>query len=442
MIDKTVFENKTAAYYTLGCKLNFAETSSVGRLLAEQGVRRAQDGEKADICIVNTCSVTELADKKCRQAIRRISRQHPGAFVVVTGCYAQLSPGEVSQIEGVDLVLGTEQKGDILRYLSGADRMPEGGVLTSPARDIQRFAPSCSSDDRTRHFLKVQDGCDYYCSYCTIPFARGRSRNGSIPDLLAQAEEVARKGGKEIVLTGVNIGDFGKSTRETFIDLLRALDRVQGIARYRISSIEPNLLTDEIISFVAGSRRFAPHFHLPLQSGSDTVLKQMRRRYDAALFRNRVEKIRERMPDAFIGVDVIVGMRGETDELFEEACDFIASLDLSRLHVFNYSERPGTQALRIAHTVDPRTRHARSCRLLGLSQSKLQAFYARQTGRQAGVLFEHARKGNLRQGFTENYIRVEIPWDTAPANEICRVRLGGWNNERTALSCKLLNDVE
>jgi threonylcarbamoyladenosine tRNA methylthiotransferase MtaB len=448
MIDKTVFENKTAAYYTLGCKLNFAETSAVGRLLAEQGVRRAQKGETADVCIVNTCSVTELADKKCRQAIRRIGKQHPGAFVVVTGCYAQLKPAEAARIEGVDLVLGTEQKADLLRYLAaprGQRAEEDGGgtlVATSPARDIRTFAPSCSSDDRTRHFLKVQDGCDYFCSYCTIPFARGRSRNGSVASLVAQAEEAARMGGKEIVLTGVNIGDFGKSTRESFIDLLRALDQVQGVARYRISSIEPNLLSDEIIGFVAGSRRFAPHFHLPLQSGSDAVLKLMRRRYDVALFRRKVERIRELTPEAFIGVDVIVGTRGETDELFDEACDFIASLDVSRLHVFNYSERPGTQALRIAHRVDPKVRHARSGRLLELSQTKLRDFYARHIGRQAQALFEHTRKGNLMHGFTENYIRVEIPWNAAPANEIRRVQLGGWNDEQTALSCKLLNDAE
>lgn len=441
MIDKTVFENKTAAYYTLGCKLNFAETSSVGRLLAEQCVRRAQKGEKADICIVNTCSVTELADKKCRQAIRRISKQHPGAFVVVTGCYAQLKPAEAAQIEGVNLVLGTEQKADLLRYLA-APREEGALVATSPAGEIQTFAPSCSSDDRTRHFLKVQDGCDYFCSYCTIPFARGRSRNGSIAGLLAQAEEAARTGGKEIVLTGVNIGDFGKSTRESFINLLRALDRVEGIARYRISSIEPNLLTDEIIAFVAASQRFAPHFHLPLQSGSDAVLKQMRRRYDAGLFRRKVERIRELMPDAFIGVDVIVGTRGETDELFDEGYNFIASLDISRLHVFNYSERPGTQALQIAHRVDPKARQARSGRLLELSQTKLRDFYARHIGRQAQALFEHTCKGNLMHGFTENYIRVEIPRKAAPANEIRRVLLTGWNDEQTALSCKLPDDAD
>ena len=327
MIDKTVFENKIAAYYTLGCKLNFAETSTIGKVLAEQGVRKARAGEKADICVVNTCSVTELADKKCRQAIRRISKQHPGAFMVVTGCYAQLKPEEVAHIEGVDLVLGAEQKLDILMYLDDLKKKEsDGAIIASESKDIRSFSPSCSADDRTRHFLKVQDGCDYYCSYCTIPFARGRSRNGTIASMVEQAREVARKGGKEIVLTGVNIGDFGKSTDETFIDLIRALDEVESIVRYRISSIEPNLITDEAIDFVASSKRFAPHFHIPLQSGSDDVLKLMRRRYDTELFRHKIEKIKEIMPHAFIGVDVIVGTRGETDEFFEDARTFIDSL--------------------------------------------------------------------------------------------------------------------
>jgi threonylcarbamoyladenosine tRNA methylthiotransferase MtaB len=442
MIDKTVFENKTAAYYTLGCKLNFAETSAIGRLLGEQGVRRIRNGEKADICVVNTCSVTELADKKCRQAIRRISKQHPDAFVVVTGCYAQLRSEEVARIEGVDLVLGAEQKGDLLQHLGNLGKTPAGAVVTSQTKDIHTFAPSCSSDDRTRHFLKVQDGCDYYCTYCTIPFARGRSRNGSIADMVRQAGEVVCRGGKEIVLTGVNIGDFGKSTGETFIDLIRALDEVEGVARYRISSIEPNLITDEVIAFVARSRRFAPHFHIPLQSGSDTVLNLMRRKYDSALFRYKVEKIKAMIPDAFIGVDVIVGARGETDELFDESRAFIHSLDIAQLHVFSYSERPGTQALKIIHAVDPKTKHARSRQLLDISDTKLHAFYARHIGRRAGVLFEHTRKGGLMHGFTENYIKVEIPYDGALANNICQVVLAGWNNEQTALTCKRLTSHE
>ena len=434
MIDHTVFENKKAAYYTLGCKLNFAETSTIGKVLSEQGVRKVRPGEKADICVINTCSVTELADKKCRQAIRRISKQHPNAFVVVTGCYAQLKPEEVAHIEGVDLVLGAEQKLDILYYLNDLHKTDaDGEIHTSASKDIRTFTPSCSADDRTRHFLKVQDGCDYFCSYCTIPFARGRSRNGSIESLVKQAEEVAAQGGKEIVLTGVNIGDFGKTTGETFIDLIRALDEVEGIERYRISSIEPNLITDEAIDFVAGSKRFAPHFHIPLQSGSDDVLKLMRRRYDTALFRHKIEKIKSILPDAFIGVDVIVGTRGETAAYFEDARRFIESLDVTQLHVFSYSERPGTQALKIDYVVDPKVKHTRSQILLDLSEKKLQAFYEAHIGREAKVLFEHTKKDGMMHGFTENYIKVETPYDASLINETRRIRLGGWNADKSAL---------
>lgn len=441
MIDQSVFLNKKAAYYTLGCKLNFAETSTIGKMLAEQGIRKVRPGEKADICVINTCSVTELADKKCRQAIRRLAHQHPGAFVVVTGCYAQLKPEEVVHIEGVNLVLGAEQKLDLPSLLErelreGHDKT----VVASPSKDIRAFAPSCSADDRTRHFLKVQDGCDYFCSYCTIPFARGRSRNGSIESLVAQARQVAAEGGKEIVLTGVNIGDFGKSTDERFIDLIRALDEVEGIERYRISSIEPNLITDEAIEFVASSRRFAPHFHIPLQSGSDAVLKLMRRRYDTALFRHKIEKIKSLIPHAFIGVDVIVGTRGETDDYFEETFRFLESLDVTQLHVFSYSERPGTQALKIDYVVDPRTKHTRSQRLLDLSTRKLEAFYESHQGLEAKVLFEQTRKGGMMHGFTENYIKVEIPYDSHLVNETRRVTLGTWNDDRSALRATLISD--
>lgn len=440
MIDSTVFENKRAAYFTLGCKLNFAETSTLGKLLEQQGVRKVRPGEKADICVINTCSVTELADKKCRQAIRRIARSHPGAFIVVTGCYAQLKPEEVAHIEGVDLVLGAEQKLDLPHYLSELEKKKTGAVITTPANRIRSFAPSCSAGDRTRYFLKVQDGCDYFCSYCTIPFARGRSRNGTVADLTEQAREVARQGGKEIVLTGVNIGDFGRSTGETFLDLIRSLDRVEGIVRYRISSIEPNLITDEAIDFIADSRRFAPHFHIPLQSGSDRVLQLMRRRYDTALFAHKIDKIRQRMPDAFIGVDVIVGTRGETDACFEEARRFIEGLAVSQLHVFSYSERPGTQALQIEHAVDPRVKHARSNCLLDLSDAKWRAFYASQSGKEKCVLFEHARKGDRMYGFTENYVKVEVPYEAALANRTRRVRLEDWNDDGTALRVSLLPD--
>lgn len=442
MIDNTVFQDKTAVYYTLGCKLNFSETSTIGNILREAGVRTARKGEKADICVVNTCSVTEVADKKCRQAIHRLVRQHPEAFVVVTGCYAQLNPGEVLNIDGVDLVLGAEQKGDLLRYLGDLRKHEEGEAFTTETKDICSFVPSCSRGDRTRFFLKVQDGCDYFCSYCTIPFARGRSRNGTVASLVKQAERVASEGGKEIVLTGVNIGDFGKTTGETFFDLIKALDGVDGIERYRISSIEPNLLTDDIINFVARSNRFMPHFHIPLQSGCDEVLKLMRRRYDTALFASKITKIKAAMPDAFIGVDVIVGMRGETEEYFERGYGFIAGLDVTQLHVFSYSERPGTQALKIEQAVPPDVKHRRSQQLLALSDKKTEAFYARHAGRMMPVLMEKAKAGAPMHGFTENYIRVEVESDSSLDNRIVLVRLEDFNDDKTALRGVILKDNE
>lgn len=433
MTDTTIFQNKKAVYYTLGCKLNFAETSTIGKILKEAGVRTARKGEQADICVINTCSVTEMADKKCRQAIHRLAKEHPGAFIVVTGCYAQLKPGQVADIEGVDLVLGAEQKGDLMKYLGNLEKHEHGEAITTATKDIRTFVPSCSKGDRTRYFLKVQDGCDYFCSYCTIPFARGRSRNGKIVDLVEQARQVAAEGGKEIVLTGVNIGDFGKTTGESFFDLVKALDEVEGIERYRISSIEPNLLTDEIIEYVSRSRRFMPHFHIPLQSGCDEVLKLMRRRYDTALFAHKIQKIKSLMPDAFIGVDVIVGTRGETPEYFEQAYEFICSLDVTQLHVFSYSERPGTQALKIDYVVSPEDKHQRSQRLLALSDEKTRAFYARHIGQEATVLMEHSKTGTPMHGFTANYIRVELNHDDNLDNHLVRVRLGDFNEEGTTL---------
>ncbi len=433
MIDTTVFQNKKAVYYTLGCKLNFSETSTIGKILKEAGVRTARKGEVADICIVNTCSVTEVADKKCRQAIHRLAKENPGAFIVVTGCYAQLKPGQVADIEGVDLVLGAEQKGDLIKYLGDMQKREHGEAVTTASKDIRKFSPSCERGDRTRYFLKVQDGCDYFCSYCTIPFARGRSRNGSIADIVKQAEEVAAEGGKEIVITGVNTGDFGKSTGENFFDLVKALDEVEGIERYRISSIEPNLLTDEIIEFVSKSKRFMPHFHIPLQSGCDEVLKLMRRRYDTALFAEKIQKIKSLMPDAFIGVDVIVGTRGETEEYFEKAYQFIKGLDVTQLHVFSYSERPGTQALKIDHVVSPDEKHERSQRLLAISDEKTKAFYRKHIGREMKVLMEHSKEGVPMHGFTDNYIRVEIKRDNELDNRIITVRLECFNEDETSL---------
>ena len=388
--------------------------------------------------MINTCSVTEIADKKCRQAIHRLTKQHPGAFVVVTGCYAQLKPEQVSNIEGVDLVLGAEQKGELINYLGSLEKHEHGEAITTATKDIRSFAPSCSRGDRTRYFLKVQDGCDYFCSYCTIPFARGRSRNGKIEDLVAQARQAAAEGGKEIVLTGVNIGDFGKTTGETFFDLVKALDQVEGIERFRISSIEPNLLTDEIIEYVAHSRAFMPHFHIPLQSGCDEVLKLMRRRYDTALFASKIRKIKELMPDAFIGVDVIVGTRGETPEYFEKAYEFIRGLDVTQLHVFSYSERPGTQALKIDYVVPAEEKHQRSQRLLALSDEKTKAFYARHIGQEANVLMEKSKAGMPMHGFTENYIRVELEHDDSLDNHLVQVRMGEFNEDGTALKGELV----
>lgn len=433
MIDTQIFQDKTAVYYTLGCKLNFSETSTIGRTLREAGIRTARRGEKADICVINTCSVTEVADKKCRQAIHRLVKQHPGAFVVVTGCYAQLKPDAVAQIEGVDVVLGAEQKGELLQYLGQLEKHDQAEAHTSQLKNIKTFAPSCSRGDRTRFFLKVQDGCDYYCSYCTIPFARGRSRNGNIESIVAQARQAAAEGGKEIVITGVNIGDFGKSTGETFFDLVKALDEVDGIERYRISSIEPNLLTDDIIEFVSHSKHFMPHFHIPLQSGSDEVLRLMRRRYDTTLFAHRIEKIKQLMPHAFIGVDVIVGTRGETPELFDEAYRFIAGLDITQLHVFSYSERPGTQALKIDYVVSPEEKHRRSQQLLTLSDEKTQAFYRQYMGRTLPVLLERSKPGTPMHGFTPNYIKVEVPHNDALDNCIVNIQLGDFNEEKSAL---------
>lgn len=433
MIDTTVFQDKKAVYYTLGCKLNFAETSSIGKSLKQAGIRTARKGEKADIIVVNTCSVTEVADKKCRQAIHKLVKANPGAYVIVTGCYAQLKPDTVADIDGVDLVLGAEQKGDLMDYLVTLEKSSHGEAITTATKDIRKFSPSCSRGDRTRYFLKVQDGCDYFCSYCTIPFARGRSRNGRIADLVKQAEEVAAEGGKEIVLTGVNIGDFGKTTGETFLDLIKELDNVEGIERYRISSIEPNLLTDEIIEFVSTSKRFMPHFHIPLQSGCDEVLKLMRRRYDTSLFASKIEKIKKLMPNSFIGVDVIVGTRGETPEYFETAYNFIKSLDITQLHVFSYSERPGTQALKIDYVVSPEEKHKRSQRLLELSDIKLKDFYSRHIGKEAIVLSEHSKAGVPMHGFTDNYIRVELDADDIKDNSLIKVRLGDFSADGSSL---------
>ena len=444
MIDTSVFQGKRAAYFTLGCKLNFSETSTFGKMLHELGVQTAQKGEQADICLINTCSVTEVADHKCRQAIHRLVRENPGAFVVVTGCYAQLEPERVAHIDGVDLVLGSNEKANLVQFLSDAfvQRDAVAPYLTQKTKDIKTFAPSCSRGNRTRYFLKVQDGCDYFCTYCTIPYARGFSRNPTIASLVEQAREAAREGGKEIVLTGVNIGDFGKTSGERFLDLVRALDGVEAIQRYRISSLEPDLLSDELIAWCAQSRAFMPHFHIPLQSGSDTVLKLMHRHYDRQLFADKIQRIKEVMPDAFIGVDVMVGCRGETPECFEETYSLLEALDVTQLHVFPYSERPGTSALSIPSVVVEADKRERSHRLLELSDQKTQAFYQRHIGQQAEVLLEKAARGRSMHGFTKNYIRVELPASEAREeydNQLITVSLGDFNHDKTALKATLRN---
>ena len=443
MIDSSAFQGKKAVYFTLGCKLNFSETSTFAKMLQQMGVVTAQKGEPADLCLINTCSVTDVADHKCRQAIHRLVRENPGAFVVVTGCYAQLEAETVSKIEGVSLVLGSNEKADLIQFLSeawtGATDFSKYHVQKT--KDIKTFAPSCSRGNRTRYFLKVQDGCDYFCTYCTIPYARGFSRNPSIASLVEQAQQAAAEGGKEIVLTGVNIGDFGKTTGEQFLDLIKALDAVEGISRYRISSLEPDLLSDEIIAYCAQSRAFMPHFHIPLQSGSDTVLKLMHRHYDRQLFADKIHRIKQLMPDAFIGVDVMVGCRGETPECFDETYQFLRDLNVTQLHVFPYSERPGTAALKIAYTVSDRDKKERSKQLLELSDEKTHAFYQRHIGQQAEVLFEKATRGRAMHGFTRNYIRVELPLQEARPeldNQLTAVSLGDFNHDQTALMAHLI----
>lgn len=445
MIDTAAFQGKKAAFYTLGCKLNFSETSTFAKLLGEMGVVAVDKGERADICLINTCSVTEMADHKCRQAIHRMVRENPGAFVVVTGCYAQLDSERVSRMDGVDLVLGSNEKADLIQYLNDAWTQPREGHLHRfhhvKTKDIKTFQPSCSRGNRTRYFLKVQDGCNYFCTYCTIPYARGFSRNPSIASLVSQAEQAAREGGKEIVLTGVNIGDFGETTHETFLDLVKALDQVEGIKRFRISSIEPDLISDELIDYCAHSRAFMPHFHIPLQSGNDEVLRLMHRRYTRDVFAHKINLIKRLMPDAFIGVDVMVGCRGERPEYFEDAYQFIDSLPVTQLHVFPYSERPGTSALAIKYKVNDKDKKERVNRMLKLSDAKTEAFYAAHIGQEADVLFEKAAHGKAMHGFTENYIRVELPPsddNDRLDNEIVRVRLGGFNFDKSALRATLI----
>lgn len=450
MTDTSVFHGKTAKYMTLGCKLNFSETATFARTLYNMGVGEANAGEAADICLINTCSVTEMADHKCRQQIHKMVRENPGAVVVVTGCYAQLKSEEIAQIPGVSLVLGSNEKAHLVEYLLQPMQAREADPIAfatscegHPAfhhaektKDIHSFQLSCSRGNRTRYFLKVQDGCNYFCTYCTIPYARGFSRNPSIATLVEQVKQAAAEGGKEVVITGVNIGDFGRTTGERFIDLVKALDEIEDIRRYRISSLEPDLCSDELIDYCAHSRAFMPHFHIPLQSGSDTVLRLMHRRYDAALFAHKVELIKEKMPHAFIGVDVMVGCRGETPDCFEECRSFIEGLDVTQLHVFPYSERPGTAALSIPYVVDDKEKKRRVHELLELSDQKSRAFYARHAGTEQEVLLEKSASGKAMHGFTRNYVRVQLPEHLSKPeydNELLTVRIGDFNADQTAM---------
>jgi len=417
------YTGKRASFYTLGCKLNFAETSSIARCFEDRGFTRVEFTDQADVVVVNSCSVTAEGDKKTRNIIRQAVRKNPNAIVVVTGCYAQLQPEVIQAIEGVDLIVGSNEKLNIPDYLGDLVKKGTPELHVQKPKEIKKYFHAYSFGDRTRSFLKVQDGCDYYCTYCTIPYARGRSRNDSIQNTVDEAHSIIDRGTLEIILTGVNIGDFGKSTGETFIDLLKALDQLENLHRIRISSVEPNLLTDEIIEFAAHSQRIMPHFHLPLQSGSNDVLALMKRKYQREVFAHRVEKIKQELPHAFIGVDVIAGTNGETEEFFNDSYRFLADLDVSQLHAFPYSERPGTKALEIKPVVPVSERKDRTQRLISLSERKLAHFYRQNLGEIREVLFEEPKDKRTISGFTDNYIRVETDYQENFENHIIAVKL-------------------
>ena len=417
------YKGKKAAFYTLGCKLNFSETSTIAGSFKEVGFERVEFEEKADVYVINTCSVTNQGDKESRNIIRRAVKNNPDAMVIVVGCYSQLKPDEVGHIEGVDMVLGTQEKFLIPAYLGDLKKKETTEIKTTRLADIKSYHKAFSWGDRTRSFLKIQDGCDYYCSFCTIPFARGKSRNDNIANTVTEAKKAVDKGFKEVILTGVNIGDFGKSTGENFLDLLKSLEKVDGLQRLRLGSIEPNLLKDEIIELVAGSKVIMPHFHIPLQSGSDEILSLMKRKYSTDLFAKRVQRIREIVPHAFIGVDVIAGTNGETEEHFKESYDFINSLEISQLHPFTYSERSGTQALKIPWKVEIEDRKRRTQMYINLSEKKLRAFYEKHLETNQNVLFEEQFKKEKTLGFTENYIKVEVSYNEELVNQVKKVKL-------------------
>lgn len=418
-------QKKKVAFHTLGCKLNFAETSTISRSFPEDKFERVAANAKADIYVINTCSVTDAADRKCRQAIKKFIGQSPDAFIAVVGCYAQLNPQEISKIEGVDLVLGSSEKFNIADYIGESRKKESAEIHSCNDKATEAFYPSYSIGDRTRSFLKVQDGCDYSCSYCTIPMARGGSRNQDIDGIIREAEKIAASGIREIVITGVNIGDFGKSTGDSFTGLLKQLIEVSGIERFRISSIEPNLITDELIGLTAVNKKILPHFHIPLQSGSDRILGLMKRRYRREVFRHKLDLIREMIPDAGIGADIIAGFPGETDSDFEDTFIFLSEMPLSYFHVFTFSERPGTPAAKMGNKVPSTIKTERSRKLMALSDAKHHGFLTTNVGKKADVLFEKTRSGGMITGFTGNYIRVEHPWNPALAGRIMKVRLTG-----------------
>lgn len=427
---------KKILFHTLGCKLNFAESSSIEKKLLDAGYDKTKANENPDICIINTCSVTEVADRKDRQTIKQYITKYPNAIMIVIGCYAQLKPEAIAQIEGVDLIVGAQNKFDIVEKIASIEKKGEPQIIHTLRSGINKFFPSCTRGDRTRFWLKVQDGCDNFCSYCTVPIARGKSRNDSVANTVEQARLAVEMGAKEIVISGVNIGDFGKSTNETFYDLVVALDQIEGTFRYRISSIEPDLLTEEIIQYTAKSTHFVPHFHIPLQSGCDDVLTLMKRHYNTDLYASKIKSIKQYMPNAFIGVDVIVGTNGETDEYFNVTYQFLQNMDISQLHVFSYSERPNTAALKIGNKVNTIEKKRRSDILHELSEQKRIAFYRSQIGKKAEVLWEERKKENTMRGFTDNYIVVERPYDKSLVNQITEITLGEFNDDYTALRIK------
>ncbi len=417
------YKNKKVAFQTLGCKLNFSESSTIARDFTEKGFSRVKFNEKANVYVINTCTVTDQADKKCRQAVKKITRQNPNAMVAVVGCYAQIKPDEISNIPGVNIVLGANEKFQLFKFIEEFQKERTPISHSCEIDEVEKFDAAYSSGDRTRSFLKVQDGCDYKCTYCTIPNARGKSRNDTIKKTVDQAIKIAVSGYKEIILTGVNIGDFGKSTGESFIELIQQLDKIKGIERYRISSIEPNLLSDEIISFVANSQKFLPHFHIPLQSGSNEILRLMKRRYNRERFASRIKKIKELIPNAFIGVDVIVGFPGETDDLFNKTFLFLESLDISFLHVFSYSERPGTGSVNMSGKNLAKVITERSKALHQLSDQKHQSFYKKNIGSEQKILIEAKNNQGKMYGFTENYLKVELEYKKGLVNQIKSVNL-------------------